>query len=274
MARKNDLLSEDYFMATTNHINLLTQTPCAALQPFVRRFLVVESTTEHRDAHLPDIGMVAAFCFQGACQLDSGRQAPRAALTGLWDTLRTHVHSQDHAVVIVSFTTTGAAALLRQPLHEFANTTTDLAAVLGYPAGLDRLHDRLAVATNHEQRIRLVEELLLGQAANSQLDLEIAGAVALIEQTEAMLRIEDLARQVGLSQSALERRFRYWVGVSPRKFASLIRLKNVVKLQARGADLTTIAHGAGYYDQAHFIKDFKRFTGLAPGSFFARSAAN
>ena len=261
-------------MATTNNINILTQTPCAALQPFVRRFLVVESTAAHRDAHLPDTGLVAAFCFQGACRLDGGRQAPRAALTGLWDTVRTHVHSQDHAVVIVSFTTTGAAALLRQPLHEFANATTDLAAVLGYSAGLDRLHNRLVAATNHEERIRLVEELLLGYADHRQLDLEMAGAVALIEQTQAMLRMADLAQEIGLSQSALERRFRCHVGVSPRKFASLVRLKNVVKLQTKGTDLTTIAHDAGYYDQAHFIKDSKRCTGLTPGSFFARSAAN
>ncbi|MCX6044754.1 MAG: helix-turn-helix domain-containing protein [Chloroflexi bacterium] len=257
-----------------SNINILTQTPCVALQPFVRRFLVVESTTAHRDAHLPDTGLVAAFRFQGDCRLDSGLQAPRAALTGLWDTVRTHVHSQDHAVVIVSFTTTGAAAWLRQPLHEFANTTTDLAAVLGDSAQLDQLHDNLATAANHEQRIRLVEDLLLSHADNRQLDLAIAGAVALIEQAQAMLRIEDLAQEIGLSQSALERRFRCHVGVSPRKFASLVRLKNVLKLHARGADLTTIAHGAGYYDQAHFIKDFKRFTGLAPGSFFARSSAN
>ena len=44
-------------------------------------------------------------------------------------------------------------------------------------------------------------------------------------------------------------------------------------LLATGAGLTTIAHAAGYSDQSHFNKDFKRFTGLAPGSFFARAAA-
>ena len=251
---------------------VLVQTPCEALRPFVKRFLVVESTTAHRDVHLPDTGLVAAFCFRGDCRLIGGAEAPQAAITGLWDTVRMHTHSRDHAAVIVSFTPTGAAALLRQPLEEFGNATVDLDAVLGRRTGLDRLHDQLAGAANHAERIRLVEDLLLAQAGGARPDPLVAAAVALIERTQAMMRIEELTRRIGLSQSALERRFRRLVGASPRRFASLVRLQNVVRLREAGADLTTIAHAAGYSDQPHFIKDFKRFTGLSPRSFFARAA--
>jgi AraC-like DNA-binding protein len=256
-----------------NSTQALVQTPCEALRPSVKRFLVVESTAARRDAHLPETGLVAAFCFRGVCWVNGIAEAPRAAITGLWDTVRTHTHSRDHAVVIVSFTATGAAALLRQPLEEFGNATADLDVVLGRRAGLDRLHDQLAGAATHAQRIRLVEDLLLAQAGDARLDPLVAAAVALIERTQATMRIEELTRRIGLSQSALERRFRRLVGASPRRFASLVRLQNVVRLRAAGADLTTIAHAAGYSDQPHFIKDFKRFTGLAPGSFFARAAA-
>ena len=261
-------------MIENANTQLLIQAPCPALRPFVRRLMVVESSATHGDAHLPDTSPVAAFRFQGDCRLDSGVQAPQAALTGLWDTMRTHAHSQDHAVVIVTFTAIGAAALLHHPFYEFANSTTDLAAVLGHSAGLDSLYEQLATAGNHATRIRLVEAFLLRYVDKSRLDLDIAGAVTLIEQTQAMLRIEELAQKIGLSQSALERRFQRCVGVAPRKFASLVRLKNVVQLREQGVDLTTIAHTAGYYDQAHFIRDFKRFTGLAPSAFFALSPAN
>jgi AraC-like DNA-binding protein len=252
---------------------VLVQTPCEALRPFVERFLIAESTTAHRDAHLPSTGLVAAFRFRGACQLNGGAEAPRAAITGLWDTVRTHTHSQDHAVVIVAFTPTGAAALLRQPLEPFGNSTVDLDAVLGRRAGLHRLYDQLAGTANHAQRIRLVEDLLLAQAGDARPDPLVSAAVALIERTQARMRIEELTRRIGLSQSALERRFRRLVGASPRRFASLVRLQNVVRLREKGADLTTIAHAAGYSDQPHFIKDFKRFTGLAPGAFFGRATA-
>jgi len=260
-------------MPATDDAQVLVQTPCEALRPFVKRFLVVESTVAHRDTHLPDTGLVAAFGFRGDCRLNGGAQAPRAAITGLWDSVRTHAHSRDHAVVIVAFTATGAAALLRPPLEEFANATTDLDAVLDRPARLDRLHEQLAEAANHAQRIRLVEELLLAHVGKARPDPLVAAAVALIERTQAMMRIEELARRIGLSQSALERRFRRLVGASPRRFASLVRLQKVVRLREAGADLTTIAHAAGYCDQPHFIKDFKRFTGLAPSSFFARATA-
>jgi AraC-like DNA-binding protein len=78
---------------------------------------------------------------------------------------------------------------------------------------------------------------------------------------------------MGLSQSALERRFRREVGASPKKCAALVRLRHVVRLRRAGVSLTDIAHAAGYADQPHFIKDFKRFTGQAPESFFATATA-
>jgi transcriptional regulator GlxA family with amidase domain len=85
-------------------------------------------------------------------------------------------------------------------------------------------------------------------------------------------RIEQLVRYIGLSQSALERRFRRIVGASPKKFASLVRVKTIQRLHAAGVDFTSIAHAAGYFDQSHFIHDFKRMTGLAPESYFAHAA--
>lgn len=253
---------------------IISQTPCVALQPFVKRFLVVESTTAHVDAHLPDTATVAAFRFQGDCRLANGDQAPRAAITGVWETTRTHVHSQDHAVVIATFTATGAGAWLRQPLDALANSTADLAAVLDRSARVDQLDEQLVAAPNHAARIQLVENFLLRNTAPTQVDPTIQAAVALIAQAPTLPRVDELAQQIGLSQSALERRFRRLVGVSPRKFVSLVRFRKVIQLRSTGADLTTVAHAAGYYDQPHFIKDFKRFTGQAPQAFFAHPFAD
>lgn len=260
-------------VATAQH-TIISQLPCMALQPFVKRFLVVESTASHCDTHLPDTATVAAFRFQGDCRLANGDQAPRAAITGLWETTRTHMHSQDHAVVIATFTAAGAGAWLRQPLDALANTTTDLAAVLDRSARVDQLDEQLAAAPNHAARIRLVENFLLQHADPTRFDPAIQAAVALIAQAQTLVRVDELAQQIGLSQSALERRFRRLVGVSPRKFVSLVRFRKVLQLRSTGSDLTTVAHAAGYYDQPHFIKDFKRFTGQAPQTFFAHPVAD
>lgn len=259
--------------AATATTKILTYTPCTALQPFVKRFLVVESTTNHHDAHLPDIAAVAAFRFRGDCWLANGARAPQAAMTGLWETTRTHVHSADHAVVIATFTAMGAGAWLRQPLDALANTTTDLGAVLGRSVLVDQLHEQLAAAPNHPARIRLVENFLLQHTDPIQIDPEIQAAIALIQQASTLPRVDELAQQIGLSQSALERRFRRTIGLSPRKFVSLVRFRHALQLRNAGADLTTVAHAAGYYDQPHFTKEFKRFTGQAPQAYFAHTAA-
>lgn len=258
-------------MAGSGDARVLVRAPDKALRSVVKRILVVESDAAREDLHLPDTGFSAAFRFGGECMLD-GVRVPDAAISGLRETAYAHAHGERHGVVVVAFTATGAANWLGQPLEAFANATEDLEDVLGRNMGLDRLSDRLMAAKDHEQRVRLVEDMLLSRLEDLRPDRQVAAAVDMIERAGAMVRIDDVAREIGLSQSALERRFRRLVGASPRKFASLVRLQGILRLMESGADLTTVAHAAGYYDQSHFIKDFKRFTGLAPGAFFARDA--
>jgi AraC-like DNA-binding protein len=170
--------------------------------------------------------------------------------------LRTHEHCDGHAVLLATFTPVGATAFLRPPLEEFSGTTTDLAGILGRPEGLDRRHEQLGGAPNHGRRVKLLEDCLLSRVRIAAPDPLVAAAVAWLERGTEAKRIDDLTRYIGLSQSALERRFRRIVGVSPKRFASLVRLRRALRLRTTGADLTTVAHTAGYFDQSHFIKDF------------------
>src|SRR5262249_35778190 len=241
--------------------------------PFVKRFLVIEFSTAHKDSHLPDTGLVVAFCYKGDLALDGGIKAPQAAITGLWDTRRSHDHGRDSAVVLAAFTATGAAAFLRHPMDEFFNATVAMDGLLGRPTALNLVNEQLAEATQHAHRIQLIENFLIACATTTSPDPLVSAAVSWIEESQAIARIGELARRVGLSQSALERRFRRVVGASPKKFASIVRLRHVLYLRSKGAGLTSIAHAAGYYDQSHFIKDFRRFSGLAPESFFRRASA-
>jgi AraC-like DNA-binding protein len=260
-------------METADVVKVYVQAPCEALRPFVKRFLVIEFSSAHKDSHLPDTGLVAAFRYQGDLALDGGIKAPQAAITGLWDTSRSHDHGRDSAVVLAAFTATGAAAFLRHSLDEFFNATVAMDGLLGSPTDLNRVHEQLAEAADNVRRVQLIEDFLIARAPNTSPDPFVSAAVSWIEESRAMARIEELARRVGLSQSALERRFRRVVGASPKKFASIVRLRHVLHLRSMGVDFTSIAHAAGYYDQSHFIKEFKRFSGFAPESFFQRAGA-
>ena len=251
-------------------IRIYQQAPSAALSRIIQRFLVIEFPSVHHDAHLPETDAVAAFSFRGACRIDGTRFAPPAAFTGPRDILRTHEHLDGHAVLLARFTPVGAYTFLRVPLEEFTGYTVSLTDIIGSPGEGHSLSERLNSAENHRQRIALVEQFLLATKRGSTPDPLISAAVAWLERSAETKRIDDLSRYVGLSQSALERRFRRTIGVSPKKFASLARLRRAARLQATGADLTTVAHASGYYDQSHFIKEFRRTTGRAPSAYFRR----
>jgi transcriptional regulator GlxA family with amidase domain len=86
---------------------------------------------------------------------------------------------------------------------------------------------------NHPRRIKWLEDFLFSRVRVSAPDPLVAAAVARLEWGPGAKRIDALTPYIGLSQSALERRFRRVVGISPKKFASLVRLRRAVRLRAR-----------------------------------------
>lgn len=253
-------------------VKLHRRTPSAALEPFVRQLMLVEFQGLQMDSHLPGTGIVAAFRVRGECQLDDGSTAPRAAVTGLFDRLRHHEHGPGHAVALATFTPAGAAALIRSPLDELQNTTVAMVDLLGDRDSIEHLGERLHEDPDRDAQLMLVERFLLSRIGSHRPDPLVQAAATWIERAEPGSRIRELVRHIGLSQSALERRSRRSVGTTPRRFASLVRLQRVVRHRSTGASLTSVAHAAGYFDQAHLVHDFKRVTGLAPRAYFARES--
>lgn len=246
-------------------------TPSAALRPYVRRLLVIENLVQRTGTLLPDSGLVAGFRFQGDCATD-GATALRAVVTGLRDTPRTLSHPAGSGTILAMFTPTGAAAFVREPLENLFNATMPMEYEVRR-SQLDLVEEQLAEAPEHAVRARRLEQFLLGQLRGRRFDRDVAAAVAQIQRMKGSLRIRDLAHSSGLSQSALERRFRKGVGASPKKFANIVRMRHAVRLHTSGASLTEVAYAAGYADQPHFIKDFKRFSGAAPEAFFQNQSA-
>lgn len=247
----------------------LSLAPSAELRPYVARFVIVEYLAGKTNTLLPGTGIVAAFRFKGKCLVD-GDTAPNSLVTGLRDSARTLTHSGSCANVLAMFTPTGAATFLREPVEDLFNATMPLDFQVRR-SELDLVEEQLAESADHHQRVALVEQFLLKQKRDRMPDLLVTAAVAHIYRTRGSLRIDGLAHHTGLSQSALERRFRHAVGTTPKKFATIVRLRHVLGLRKTGASLTEIAYSAGYADQPHFIKDFKRFARETPESFF-RSA--
>src|SRR5690606_27202033 len=117
-----------------------------------------------------------------------------------------------------------------------------------------------AAAITDKQRIAIVEQFLLSQLKDIQTDKLIVEAVKIIYQTKGTIKIKALSERLFISQSPFEKRFRKLVGTTPKKFASIVRFNAVLDSFSNTKSLTEICYENHYFDQAHFIKDFKLFT--------------
>jgi transcriptional regulator GlxA family with amidase domain len=95
-------------------------------------------------------------------------------------------------------------------------------------------------------------------------------AVAALQQGT---NIPQILHDLNLSERSLERLFHTHVGVTPILFARICRFQTSLAIlrQGRFRSLTDIAHSLGYYDQSHFIRDFKLFSGASPGRYLRQT---
>src|SRR5579864_4097502 len=147
--------------------------------------------------------------------------------------------------------------------------TTDQSIPLSDLWGADarRLTGQISEAQSARQCISFIEERL------SQ-PREITGVQRLcssIVEQAGQVRVDDLAFQAGLSARQLRRQFLEQVGLSPKHFCRVIRFRNILLRlrQAGPPDWARVALDCGYYDQSHFINEFRQFSGYTPGEFAA-----
>lgn len=154
-------------------------------------------------------------------------------------------------------------------VSELRNRSVPLGAIFGessQPLCL-RVH---AAGTNDEASIAVVEEQLLRHWPEPDPVAERAATiVADIEHDRALTRVEDLLDRHQISKRSLQRLFNDYVGIGPKWVVNRYRMHEVVERLNAGehVDLTTLAFDLGYFDQAHFNRDFKTLIGRSPTAY-------
>lgn len=191
-----------------------------------------------------------------------------AGVTGIQQSARTYTYLGDTTSILVRFTPQGATCL-GVPAAELSDRSVALDDLL--PARRVReLGERLAAVASPADGVRLVEALLLELPAAR--DTLVARALDLLDPPAgAGASVAAVARALGVSERQLERRFLARVGVTPKGFATLRRFERAVEAARSSPSLAAAALQAGYYDQSHFIRDFRRFAGATPGEFLRAS---
>lgn len=243
--------------------------PIPLLSPFIKNYLIIESQDEMMNRTLPDTSLVMSFRYKGQVSFlsnNSSRVLSPFTLTGLRKSDRLINYAMDTANILVFFREAAAHAFIKEPLHELFEDSVSLDYFAGYK-DLSALEDQLAAAADNLGRIGIVEQFLLARLYNHQPDPLVAAALEKIHAAKGMIRIKELAQALYISQDAFEKRFRRSVGVAPKQFAFITKMKGVVARALNNQSMTDIAFDAGYYDQPHFNKDFKLFTGQTPTEF-------
>lgn len=243
--------------------------PSPALSPYIRNYRFVESQGDVVNRVLPDTSMVMALRLRGKVSFvadDGHYPLPAMAMSGLRRSGRLINYSGHAGNLLVVFKEGGAQAFLREPLYELFDQSVALDALTGY-GDLAQLEDELGGAHNHQACVACVERFLLSRLHYAKPDLLIAAAMKDIREAQGVLRMKILADKLCVSQDVFEKRFRRVVGVTPKIFSSIVRMKSILGQSTNKTRLAEAAYDAGYFDQSHFNKDFKLFTGQTPTEF-------
>ena len=157
------------------------------------------------------------------------------------------------------------------PMNELTNNYYDLSLIMGKFA--DEVEYKVHDAKDFDERFKILDttlvQYMLGNFNPPNKTIEFA--INNIINTNGLMSIEDLAEKIGIGTRQLQRLFSQKVGLSPKTFTKIIRFQRIFKELETDhiSNWLILALQCGYYDQAHFIKEFKQFSGLTPTSYFS-----
>lgn len=245
-----------------------------ALKPYISRWLHTYSEADPGfDMALPPTGvMYLTFVYGDEMTLQFGDGAPAPSP-------KLFVGGQVHHYMPVSriagrvglmgveFTPTGFHRLFRQDCSALTDRATPLSDLI--PALAARLEKCLTKEANTARRLTLLEEFLLERIADAPATPVMDEAVTQIEQAYGCISVDAVARHCGVGARQLHRQFLKVVGIGPKHFAKSVQIRRVLLAieQVDTGKLAALAQSAGYFDQAHFVRDFQRMIGTNPMDF-------
>jgi len=171
----------------------------------------------------------------------------------------------DTGTIGVELTPKGLYHLFKLSMHEITNRMVSFEEVFGPPGA--RLQTMVGDAEDPQQKIALLQTALTHLLQQNDKEYALLDhTLDLLAQAHGMMPVQELAAHTGYTRRYLDRLFQEHVGLSPKSLASILRFQEVYQgwMQHQSPTFFRTQWPAYYYDQSHFIKEFKRFTGFTP----------
>lgn len=154
------------------------------------------------------------------------------------------------------------------PASALTNEMVDVSTLFGLEGLL--LEEKVLAAKNNLERVRIVSQFIKQKIdrAKDREPLLQQTIKQIVDGTEP-LSISELRNDFYLSVRQFERKFKEQSGFSPRAFLNIARFSALIKsTEKHRTNLTRMAYDRGFYDQSHFIHNFRQFSGYSPSQYF------
>jgi AraC-like DNA-binding protein len=257
---------------------MVSRAPDPRLRPYVSDYLGYreQAAGPMRRLQAPFAGIPMIITFGPSIDIINGdrpaeRGLYRSFLAGLHDVHVFTEYEGEQRGVQIDFTLLGAYRFLNITMSDVANRCLDLGDLLGH-AVVDGLADALQDAEGWPARFDLVDRFLLERLGRGRpMSPDVAWALKSLEASHGARSIGGLSRDLSCSRKTLIQRFHAQIGLSPKSVASILRFAHAVE-RIKIVDEESwaeLAVACGYYDQAHFNRDFRRYSGRTPREFQA-----
>ncbi len=253
--------------------------PNGFLKNYIRHYCFMESDPHEGDVTervIPTENIQLMFHYGNpfvVCQSNNTfRKQPRSIISGLSSSFSDVSTNGATGVVFVSFFPAGACQFFNFPLSEVENQSVDLSDF--FKTEMAPVEEKLSICNTLSGRVKVIEDFLaLCFAPITSYDQKIiTKGIDLIRYGKGQVTATSLAVDLSLTTKSLERKFSQYLGKTTKQLVKLIRFQQVLQdfSYQKHINLTEIAYRNGYYDQSHFIRDFKTHTGYTPKEFITR----
>jgi len=263
-------------------MSIKTANPTFVLQPYIKQYWCIENVLPDGEKHLQRIipsGLAELSLYIGNRPKVIGSKKDfenNFILSGQQQEFYDLQIEKDLSVFSIVFQPQGLMTFFHFPLIELCNKSVPLKYL---NRNLEQeILPRITNEPSFEKRIQIIERYfcdLLKEEHNKYNFARIDHTIKTIRQTQGKISINNLASETCLCRKQFERKFSELIGITPKKYLKIVRFQSALYLKSRNKNLniTELAYELGYYDQAHFISEFKRLTGFTPKQYFDQNTA-